>query len=105
MKEVIHKFLDSYVGEGVNCKLIRRIYNTYSAETYGLVSDNGTGIFWFNVKGDYVKIWRAEDLCNTISNFFGIDLNESANHVKIWFGNKYGLEKVQDVLKFIPEVV
>lgn len=104
MIHTINKFLDSYVGKGVNCKHIRRKYNTYSAESYELVSDNGTVIFWFNVKGSYIRIWRSDNLCDTISKFFGVDENESANYVKHWFGNKYGIETVQDVLRFIPQV-
>ena len=102
MKERIYKFLDEYVGEGTNWTLRHQdLFRTWS-DSYEIVSNNGTMILWFSVKGDMVAIYRSNELCKMIEGYFSIDPNESWKYVRDWFGQKYNMKKISDLLKLIP---
>lgn len=101
MKKTIYKFLDWYVGDGVICTKYSDVFGT-SSDNYNIKSNKGTLILWFKMNGDYIKIYRSDVLCNTVSNYFALrDIEESWKYVRDWFGDKYGLKKVGDLSKFL----
>jgi hypothetical protein len=103
--DIRYKFLDAYVGESFS------VYETGpkvislsgSVKPYGVISDKGKHIMNLWVRDDYIQIFRSEPLCETISCFFGIDIDESACLVKEWFGDKFGLKKIGDLLELLPK--
>ena len=107
MEELIYKFLDEYVGDGAICKnrpgLICHVIDGVIYRIYGIHSNNGTLIFEVIVSEnkDRYKFIRSNDLSKTVSRFFGVD--EPFNYVRDWFRQKYDLEKVSDISKFIDE--
>lgn len=102
MKQIIYKFLDDYVGEGAVCNLRPSgLFRTWS-ENWEVISDNGIMILWFSVKSDQIKVYRSDSLCGKIEGYLGIDPNESWKYVRDWFGEKYNIKVLSDLLKFIP---
>ena len=50
-----------------------------------------------------IKLFRDESLCSKVQGYCGIDkVDDCVNYIKDWFGDKHGLKKVRDVLKFVP---
>jgi len=97
MEKRIYDFLDKTVGRKVKC--IRTSDNYYTIK-----SENGTVILYFNhfVDTNRVALFRSPYICTMVSGFFGIDEQESTKYIKYWFGDVHGLNKVKDILKFIP---
>ena len=102
MKKKIYNFLDEYVGEGAEAEFQETPLRTWS-EAYNLVSNNGTLIFWFIIRNDEIKIYKSESLCRKIEGYFGIDKNDSWKYIRDWFGEKYGMRSLADILKFLPQ--
>ena len=98
MKQIIYKFLDSSVGPGIKFRNQHDFYAVYS--------DNNTHIFSFKMKDDweFVKLYRYEPLCRKISALFSVTEDEAAKLISNWFGEKYGLKKVVDLKKFVPQL-
>ena len=99
MKQIIYKFLDEYVGSG--------IYFTHNEDRsfYNIFSNNKTRIITFRISNnwEYIKLFRSESLCKTISSFFCIPEDEAAMFTKDWFGDRHNLKKVGDLRKFVSE--
>ena len=110
MEKLINKFLDEYVGNGVRAVKEPVILNPYTFRVeehimrYNLISDKNILILFFQVwdDGDKIKIYRGNKLCDTLSDYFGVDKNEAMKYVREWFGKRYNMSKVSDLLKFIP---
>ena len=69
-EELIFKFLDSHVGDGIVCKKLRTrmygtMYKTWNNGAYAVLSDNGTMILWFQHRDDMLKIYYS---------FYGFDV-------------------------------
>ena len=109
MTELIYKFLDNYVGDGMNITkrvgdTINRITFTDSGyEAYNVESDNGTTILYFilNSIGD-VNIYPAYSVYMTIGNMFSIEPAESKQYLREWFGEKYNIIHFRELLNHIP---
>ena len=107
---MIYNFLDEYVGGGVRAVREPVILNPYTfmpderAKMYNLISDKNILILFFEVwdNGDKIKIYRGNKLCKTLSGYFGISSDDSMKYVREWFGDRYDMKKVNDLLKFIP---
>jgi hypothetical protein len=110
MKKLVYKFLDEYVGDGVRAVKEHIIFNPYTfmpderVKRYNLISDRNILILFFQVwdDGDKIKIYRGNNLCDTLSGYFGISSDDAMKYVREWFGNRYNMNKVSDLLKFIP---
>ena len=98
MKQIIYNFLDSSVGPGVRLAKSGNFYNIYS--------NNWSLILSFRMRDDweYIKLYRYEPLCRTVSGLFSVTEDEAANYISSWFGEKHGLKKVGDLRKFEPEI-
>ena len=100
MTQIVYKFLDEYVGTG--------IYLTHNEDRsfYNIFSNNKTRIITFRVADnwEHIKLFRSESLCKTLSSFFCISEDDAAMFTKDWFGEKYGLKKVGDLRKFVPQL-
>jgi len=94
MKQIIYKFLDKSIGPGV------KLRNQH--DFYAVHSDNNTHIFSFKMKDDWewIKLYRYEPLCRTVSGLFSVTEDESAKLISNWFADKYGIVKVINLKKF-----
>ena len=109
MEKLINKFLDEYVGNGVRAVKEPYILNPYTfmpdghTKGYNLISDRNILILFFQVwdDGDKIKIYKGNKLCDTLSGYFGISSDDSMKYVRELFGNRYNMNKVSDLLKFI----
>lgn len=101
MKKVIYKFLDEYVGEGVNCKLAIPAFGRTSWDNWEVLSNNGTMILWFMVKNDMFKLFRSESLCKKIEGYFGIESSESWKYIRDWFGERNEIKQIGDLLNYV----
>lgn len=101
MEKTIYKFLDEYLGDEVNCVKDRphRGYNYY-----GLFSKNNkTLILTFQARrndGNFI-LFKSSYLTELVSTFFSIEENESSRIIQDWFGDKHGIKKVGDLMKFV----
>lgn len=97
MEKRIYDFLDKTVGRKVKCIPMNEKH-------YIIKSENGTVILQFThfVDTDRIALYRSRGLCDMVSGFFSIDEQESTKYIKYWFGDVHGLNKVKDILKFIP---
>ena len=105
MDKLMNKFLDEYIGDGVVVKNSdNRLTLITKKKVYELYSDKGILIFIFVVfpDGEQITIYRGATLCSTIGGYFGISSDDSMRYVREWFGDKYNINKVNDILKFIP---
>lgn len=98
MRQSVYKFLDEYVGNGIN------LTSNEDRSFYNIFSNNKTRIISFRVKDnwEHIKLFRSESLCKTLSSFFCISEDEAAMFTKDWFGDKHNLKKVGDLKKFTP---
>jgi len=98
MRQIVYKFLDKSIGPGVKLRNQHDFYAVYS--------DNNTHIFSFKMKDDweFIKLYRYEPLCRTVSGLFSVTEDEAAKYISNWFGEKHGLKKVGDLRKFEPEI-
>jgi len=98
LKNVINKFLDGYVGDGIKVKYnpLHKIYFVYSHK--------GVLILSFKIyEDDSITIFRGLELCNMLCRFFSVGDDDAMRHIRSWFADKYDMKKVNDLLKFIPE--
>ena len=109
MKKIIYKFLDYYLGnkvkvEQLNVPLYKVKTNKWSIrETYYIWSGTNELILSFCVfKDDSIKIWSGDNLCQTVVRIFSIDSVVAMRYIRDWFADKHNLNKVNDLLKFIP---
>lgn len=108
MKKLVYKFLDNYLGnevkvEQLNVPLYKVKTNKWGIrETFYIWSGTNELILSFCVLNDSISIWRGEHLCNKVSQFFSIDSEVAMRYVRDWFADKHNLNKINDLLKFIP---
>jgi len=102
MKDLVYKFLDIHLGDEVVCK------PNGTEEWYVIRSKKNRQrilkFLVFNRRGvQEIKLFREVSLCNKVYGYCGIEnVDDCANYIKDWFGDKHGLNKVSDILKFIP---
>jgi hypothetical protein len=100
MRETIYKFLDGYVGGGVQAKRLVSSFMTYQ-DHYEILSDNGVQILLFSVSGERMKIYRSEGLCKKLCSYLSLEKEDAWKYVRDWFGQRYHMKKVSDLLNFI----
>jgi hypothetical protein len=100
MRQHIYNFLDKTVGHEVKC-----VCMDMRRQHYVIRSQNKITIVTFIVfdNGGRITMFCDSYLSNMVSNFFGIENKESTNYIRDWFGDIHNLNKVKDILKFIPE--
>ena len=100
MKQMVYKFLDQYVGLGI------QLTHNEDRSFYFIFSDNKIQIIKFKMINNWenVKLFRSESLCKTLSRFFCISEDEAAMFTKDWFGDRHNLKKVGDLRKFVPQL-
>ena len=101
MKDLVYKFLDEYLGDEVVCE------PNGMKEWYIICSKkNNQRILKFFVRDkrgvQEIRLFRDFSLCSKVQGYCGIDkVDDCANYIKDWFGDKHGLNEVSDVLKFL----
>ena len=110
MKDLVYKFLDNYLGDEVVCNPDGMSYNRDGTkESYVIYSKKNAQriikFFVFDNNGvQQINFFRILSLCSKVQGYCGIDnVDDCANYIKDWFGDKHGLNKVSDVLKFVPK--
>ena len=105
MKDLIYKFLDEYVGDGVVCKgpVESIVFRNVGHNAYGIYSKDGVLIFEVLISedGEYFKFFCSDPLYKTVGRLFGVE--EPFNLIRDWFGQKYGMNKVSDIMKFVGQ--
>ena len=112
LNKVINKFLDGYIGDGITCKVqptgipeVPSLHWGVSKCVYSLYSDKGILIlsFKYNSYKDSIIIFRGLKLCNMVCRFFSITDDDAMRYVRTWFADKYGMKKLSDLTRFIPQ--
>ena len=102
MKDLVYKFLDIHLGDEIICKPTGMMgkYVIYSKKNNQRILK----LYVFNHNGvQQINLFREVSLCYKVYGYCGIDnVDDCVDYIKDWFGDKHGLKKVRDVLKFIP---
>jgi hypothetical protein len=112
MEKMVYKFLDEYLGDEVDCIKKRpsefNYYFFHSKEmydTYNLCSKkNKTIIIVFtvsNLDGE-IRMDISKPLNKLLSDLFSITDYTVERIIRVWFADKHNLDKVKDLIKFIP---
>jgi len=99
--ENVYKFLDEYVGS--KFAIHKTDSGSLKYKRYDVISENNILIIFFYYRGDYLKIFRSEPLCETVGRFFGLNSVEAMLLIKDWFGKKHNIKKLSDLLGYINE--
>ena len=80
-----------------------RTLSPNSADDVTLIGAAPSHIFSFKMRDDWglVKLYRYEPLCRTVNALFSVTEDEAAKFISNWFGEKYGMNKVVDIKKFV----
>jgi hypothetical protein len=104
MQKHINTFLDQVVGREITCKTIDVGGYPYNQ----LISNNGFIICEFSeflpnkTSSPSIALYRHKEIDRLVSEFFGITIAESHEHVVNWFDGIHGARKPEDFRKFIP---
>ena len=105
VKDMVDKFLDMYVGGGVN--ITRREWNNifyppeYSNITYVVKSDNGTTVLFFNqnrIGG--INLFFSISLLDIMCNMFSIPKEKCREYIRSWFSKKHNIKQYRELLNF-----
>ena len=105
VKDMVDKFLDMYVGGGVNITL--REWNNivlppeYSNITYVVKSDNGTTVLFFNqnrIGG--VNLFFSTSLLEVMGNMFSENREQCREYIRSWFSKKHNIKQYRELLNF-----
>jgi hypothetical protein len=96
MEKIIYKFLDEYCGNDKfkSSKTSDNAYHIFSSKNVLVLR------FYTNGK-DKFTMFKSSKLCKTVESFFSLDEDSATNHIKLWFGDRAGLNKVGDLKKFL----
>ena len=100
----VYKFLDWYVGGGINISSGDLMYDPYTmspVKVYFISSDNGTSIIRISNKGGIPSIVFEEKLGGVVSNFFYISKISSHSYISSWFKGKHNIKELWDLKEFI----
>ena len=105
VEDMVYKFLDNYVGEGINVSDEGRMYDPYDfmpVRIYFISSDNQTRIIKISYKEDKPSIVYEKRLGDVVSNFFSIDSVSSHAHIGRWFKKRNNIESLWELKNLIP---
>jgi len=105
VKDMVDKFLDMYVGGGINITL--REWNNilyppeYRRKMYDLRSDNGTLVLYFssNYIGG-VDLFFSISLLETMGNMFSVPRKVCKEYIRLWFCEKNNIKEYRELLNF-----
>lgn len=97
MKKIIYNYLNKSLGPDVYLR------SNEDHSWYNIYSTNKTRIMSFRVANNWesIKIFRDDQLCNTVGSLFSIKFDEAALFIKDWFGEIHHLKKVSDLKKLV----
>jgi hypothetical protein len=105
VKDMVNKFLDNYVGGGVNITL--REWNNilyppeYRKKMYDLRSDNGTLVLYFSpglIGG--VDLFFSISLFEVMGNMFSLPRKQCKEYIRSWFCEKNNIKEYRELLNF-----
>jgi hypothetical protein len=106
MKTAMYKFLDKHVGETFTIVNV----GDKKRHSYKIFSNRGVLVLHFIISQlestlDECRIilFRGDELCKTVSMVFDLTIDEAMRFVRDWFGDKLNLNRVSDLISFIPE--
>ena len=103
MQKHVYSFLDKVVGREITCKTSYVLGCTF----YRIYSNKGFVVaefceFVLRTSTPSIALVRSKEIDRWVSEFFGITIDESHEHVVNWFDGIYGVRKPEDFRKFIP---
>jgi len=104
VKDMVDKFLDMYVGDGVNITLrdmTHVFYTTDYKKMYNLRSDNGTLVLYFssnNIGG--ISFFFSISLLDIMCNMFSIPKEKCREYIRLWFSKKHNIKQYRELLNF-----
>lgn len=105
VEEMVYKFLDNYVGEGINISDGARMYDPNDfmpVYFYFIYSDNGTRVIQIKYKDNQPpSIVCEKRLGDVVSNFFSIDSVSSHSYIGEWVKEKNDIGSLCDLRKLI----
>ena len=105
VEDMVYKFLDNYVGEGINISYGAHMYDPNDfmpVNIYFVYSDNETRIIQIRYKENNPSIVYEQRLGDVVSNFFSIDSVSSHVHISSWFKKRNNIESLWDLKNLIP---
>ena len=104
---MVDKFLDMYVGRGVNISIRDRnhiLHPPNYRKIYDVRSDNGTLVLYFtpNHTGG-VDTFFSIGLLETMGNMFSQSRLECNEYIKSWFLDRNNIKEYRELLKFIDD--
>ena len=105
VKDMVDKFLDMYVGGGVNITL--REWNNilyppeYRRKMYDLRSDNGTLVLYFHSNDiGGVNLYFSISLLEVMGNMFSLPRKQCKEYIRSWFFKKHNIKEYRELLNF-----
>jgi len=98
MERFVNQFLDSYIGDKVDCRLV----HTTKAFWYKLKGKSGVGFYTIRISkkhGGYTVI-RDENLCRMVSLMFDMTQKEAGDLISKWFQVTFNIVKFSDLSQF-----
>lgn len=98
MRKIVYNFLDEYLGKEVSYRFDNKFKYHYLYS-----KKNETLILFFRVRpNNKINIYKGDYLSNLVSGLFSLTDKDATRLIRDWFGDTFNLEKVSDLLKFIP---
>jgi len=98
-RKLVFYFLDEILGRGFTC---RRRIDFLREKVYIIHSNTDYIILVFILSDDNISIIIGDKLSDIVMGFFPIDKKTSLNYIRDWFGERYGMDKKNDIRRFIP---
>ena len=96
MEKTIYKFLDTYVGDGLNISKGTVFYNPYTfAPCMGLSINSYSGVEVITISDNVMR--PSIKLINTLKSFFIIDKYTSCHYVQNWFSDNRKSELIKKI--------
>ena len=91
------------VGHELTC--VPMFTKPFRGKPYIISSPNKIRVLTFIVfdDGEKISMFCGQELSDMVISVFGIEYKESVDYIRDWFGDTHNLNKVSDILKFIPE--
>jgi len=104
VKDMVDKFLDMYVGDGVNItkRDMTHIFYTHDyRKMYDVRSDNGTLVLYFSpsrIGG--VNFFFSISLLEVMCNMFSEPKENCREYIRSWFSKKHNIKQYRELLNF-----
>jgi hypothetical protein len=101
MERFVNQFLDGYVGDNVDCRLVE----TSIAFWYNLKGKSGVGFYSIRIskKNGGYTVFRNENLCRMVGGIFGMSEKDAGDLISKWFQVTFNIVKFSDLSQFMDK--